>query len=140
MTDAIVVLTVKNGNIDPAALVNQGTPSTGMVASEHVTIAVNGILEIEPDVYGVNVIGVEGSRGEEFTDYLIVVRDGDHSKIGSRAVDPSVNQVADTNPPVRISDRRVVISVTRNPGRSSGSSTLARRRAQTHVPPHHPAG
>ncbi len=77
MTDAFVVRTVENGNIDPAALANQGTPSTGVVASEQVTIAVNGILEIESDLYGVNVVGIEGSSGEEFTDYLIVVRDGD---------------------------------------------------------------
>lgn len=78
MTDAFVVRTVEKGNIDPAAFANQGTPSTGMVASEQVAIAINGILEIEPDVYGVNVVGIDGSSGEEFTDYLIVVRDGDH--------------------------------------------------------------
>ena len=77
MTDDFVVRTVEAGSIDPAAFANPGTPSTGVVASEQQTIALNGIIEIETDVYGVNVVGFDGASGEEFTDYLIVVREGD---------------------------------------------------------------
>jgi hypothetical protein len=77
MTDDFVVRTIDSGAIDPAAFANIGTPSTEVVASEHVTIAVNGIIEVEPDIYGVNVVGVAGDSGEEFTDYLIVIRGGD---------------------------------------------------------------
>ncbi len=77
MTDDFVVRTIEAGQIDPAAFANAGTPSTGMVASDQRTIALNGIIEIETDVYGVNVVGVDGSSGEEFTDYLIVTREGD---------------------------------------------------------------
>jgi hypothetical protein len=77
MTDEFVVRTIQEGDIDPAAFANTGTPTTDMVASEQVTIDVNGVIEIEADIYGVNVVGIEGSSGEEFTDYLIVVRDGD---------------------------------------------------------------
>ena len=77
MTDEFVVRTVETGEIDPAAFANLGTPSVEIVASEQVTIAINGIIEIEADVYGVNVVGVDGASGEEFTDYLIVVRADD---------------------------------------------------------------
>ena len=77
MTDDFVVRTIEMGNIDPAAIANAGTPSTGTVASEQRTIDIHSIVEIEADVYGVNVIGIHGSSGEEFTDYLIVVREGD---------------------------------------------------------------
>jgi hypothetical protein len=77
MTDDYVVRVVESGTIDPAAFANIGTPATEMVASEQATIAVNGIVEIESGVYGVNVVGVAGESGEEFTDYLIVIQDGD---------------------------------------------------------------
>ena len=77
MTDPFVVRTIEEGSIDPAEFANQGTPGVETVSSDQVTIAINGIIEIEPEVYGVNVVGVRGASGEEFTDYLIVVRDGD---------------------------------------------------------------
>ncbi len=77
MTDEFVARTVEAGEIDPADFANLGTPSVAIVASEQVTIAINGIIEIEADVFGVNVVGVDGATGEEFTDYLIVVRDGE---------------------------------------------------------------
>ena len=81
MTDPYVVRTLEEGNIDPAAFANQGTPGAETVASEQVTIAINGIIEIQPEVYGVNVVGVRGASGEEFTDYLIVVREDDGYRI-----------------------------------------------------------
>src|SRR5215207_4201017 len=77
MTEEFVVRTVEAGEIDPADFENFGTPSVAVVASEQVTIALNGIVEIEADVFGVNVVGVDSATGEEFTDYLIVVREGE---------------------------------------------------------------
>ncbi len=77
MTDDFVVRTVDAGAIDPAAFANSGTPGTGVVASEQQTIAVNGIIQIDAESYGVNVVGVDGASGEEFTDYLIVVDEAD---------------------------------------------------------------
>jgi hypothetical protein len=77
MTDDFVARTVNAGSIDPADFDDVGTPSTDVVASEQQTIALNGIVQIEADVYGVNVVGFDGASGEEFTDYLIVVRDGE---------------------------------------------------------------
>lgn len=81
MTDPFVVRTIEEGSIDPAAFANQGTPGAETVTSEQVTIAINGIIEIQPEVYGVNVVGVRGASGEEFTDYLIVVREDDGYRI-----------------------------------------------------------
>lgn len=77
MTDDYVVRTVTEGNIDPADYDNAGTPSTDMVATDQDTIALNGIVEVEAGVYGVNVVGVDGANGEEFTDYVVVIQTDD---------------------------------------------------------------
>jgi hypothetical protein len=41
--------------------------------SEQLMIAINGMIEIEAGVYGVNVVGVDGATGDDFTEYLLVI-------------------------------------------------------------------
>jgi hypothetical protein len=81
LTDGLVVRTLQEGQLEPADFVQSGTPIAPKIASEYRAIAINGIIEIEPDTYGVNVVGRAGDEGEEFTEYLIVVREGDSLRI-----------------------------------------------------------
>lgn len=74
MTDDFVVRTVAAGQIDPDAFVGEDAQTGGIVSPDEVSIDTNGIVEIEPGVYGVNVVGISGATGEGFTDYLVVVR------------------------------------------------------------------
>jgi len=72
---------VSEGDIDPTALATMGTPMPARLASEQLMIAVNGMIEVEPGSYGVDVIGVDQATGEEFTEYLIVIDTGSELRI-----------------------------------------------------------
>jgi hypothetical protein len=72
---------VSEGDIDPTALATMGTPMPARLASEQLMIAVNGMIEVEPGSYGVDVIGVDQATGEEFTEYLIVIDTGGELRI-----------------------------------------------------------
>ncbi len=75
-SDRYLAQIVSEGDIDPTALTTMSTPQPTRLASEQLTMAVNGMIEVEPGVYGVDVIGVDQATGEEFTDYLLVIDTG----------------------------------------------------------------
>jgi hypothetical protein len=64
---------VSEGDIDPTALATIATPMPVRLESEQLMIAINGMIEIEAGVYGVNVVGVDGATGDDFTEYLLVI-------------------------------------------------------------------
>lgn len=81
LTDGYLVRTIEAGMIDPASFASAGTPAAPRLESEQLAIAINGMIEIMPDIYGVDVVGIDGATGDEFTDYLIVVRQDDALRI-----------------------------------------------------------
>ncbi|MCA9858199.1 MAG: hypothetical protein KC438_00685 [Thermomicrobiales bacterium] len=77
-TDRYLDQIVGQGDIEPEALATIGTPVPARLESEQLAIAVNGMIEIEPGMYGVDIVGLDHATNEEFTDYLIVIdQDGE---------------------------------------------------------------
>lgn len=81
MTDSYVVRTIQVGRIGPAQLAEIAQPSQPRKKSALLAIAINGIIEIKPNTFGLDVIGFQGTDRERFTEYLIVVRDGNEFRI-----------------------------------------------------------
>ncbi len=80
-SDRYLAEIIGQGQIDPQALERVATPQPVRLASEQLWMAVNGVIEIETDVYGIDVVGLDQSTAQPFTDYLIVVRNGDTFQI-----------------------------------------------------------
>ena len=80
LTDAYLVRTIHAGKIGPQQLIEMTTPAPARLEARLLSIAINGMVEIKPGTYGVNVIGINNS-GEGFAEYLVVVRTGDGLRI-----------------------------------------------------------
>ena len=78
LSDRYLEQIIGQGDIDPETLATSGTPIPARAESEQLAIALNGMIEIEPGLYAVDVVGVDQASNEEFTDYLIVIdQDGE---------------------------------------------------------------
>ena len=81
LTDAYLARTIEAGMIDPSVFATQGTPVRPRTTAEMITIGINGVTEVEPNVYSAEVSVLEGTTGEESLEYVVVVREGDVLRI-----------------------------------------------------------
>lgn len=79
-SDGYLTRLLQSSTPRPEGFLNPGAAS-GTPVPDPVEVAVHFVVELRPDVYGVDVIGRYPATDTEFTDYLIVVRSGGELRV-----------------------------------------------------------